>query len=171
MRYTMDRQPNSHLALIKQTSSRRLVLHCSSATVWETLPYRFHDSSIQCMFSTSEYPAKYPCCKKKIIANIYILCTHLEIGSVADRSILGRRVGIGQVRSASGWILVVSRSRGSVAFRTRRTSRLTRGFPSRTSRVSTAESRLLRDWLLVAVATAVVNHQVLKHAEQPNHFI
>lgn len=58
-----------------------------------------------------------------------------------------------------------SRTSGNTlcAFGTRRASGLSRRFRSRATRSSAAETRLFRDWFLVAVATTAIRHGILKH--------
>lgn len=48
-------------------------------------------------------------------------------------------------------------------FGTRRASGLSRRFRTGATRSSAAETRLFRDWFLVAVATTAIRHGVLKH--------
>lgn len=62
-----------------------------------------------------------------------------------------------------------SRASGNAlrAFGARRASGLSRRFRFGATRSSAAETRLFRDWFLVAVATADVRHGVLKHEIEP----
>lgn len=98
--------------------------------------------------------------------------TYLEVRSLANGSVFGSAaVAVGWIGPRGDWMMpaVLGSGASSNALRalgTRQASGLSRRFCSGATRSSTAETRLFRDWFLVAVATVAVRHGVLKTIRQ-----
>lgn len=92
--------------------------------------------------------------------------TYLEVRSFADGSVLGRDLAVGAIAPRGDWTIPILGPWTSDALRAsaaRRASGPTRrGFCPGAARPSAAETGLLRDRLLVAVAIAAVRHDALK---------